>query len=168
MTFISRLISPGGAAVQKALGRGESMVVEFGCVAAFSEACKIVAEERAGLIREPPYAQGFAVKITGETSFTRNQPKLFSLSCPAAVVGLARSTHPTSLCTVATYACLLVSLPVPCSSQGRSRFSTSGVGIDFFRVPSPLLGVKLCVCVRNTRFAGLNNLICYCWVLSPW
>lgn len=52
--------------MQKALGRGESMVVEFGCVAAVSEACKIVAEERTGLIREPPYAQGFAAKITGE------------------------------------------------------------------------------------------------------
>lgn len=56
--------------MQKALGRGESMVVEFGCVAAVSEACKIVAEERTGLIREPPYAQGFAVKITGEPHYT--------------------------------------------------------------------------------------------------
>lgn len=142
VTFISRLISPGGAAVQKALGRGESMVVEFGCVAAFSEACKIVAEERAGLIREPPYAQGFAVKITG-----KDQPKLFSPSCRAAVVGLARSTHSTSLCTVATHARLLMSLPVPCSSQGRSRSSTSGFGIDFFRVSPPLLGGEImCVC----------------------
>eukprot|EP00752_Nemacystus_decipiens_P002106 g2013.t1 len=61
-------IQAGGAAVQKALGRGESMVIEFGCVAALSEACKIVAEERTGLIREPPYAQGFAVKITGPGS----------------------------------------------------------------------------------------------------
>lgn len=57
---------PGGAAVQKALGRGESMVAEVGCVAAVSEACKMVAEERTGLIREPPYSQGFMVKITGE------------------------------------------------------------------------------------------------------
>jgi len=68
--------------VQKALGRGESMVIEFGCVAAFSEACKIVAEERAGLIREPPYADGFAVKITGETSRGKAPS---SLSCPATV-----------------------------------------------------------------------------------
>jgi len=60
------LSSPGGAAVQKALGRGESMVVEFGCVAAVSEACKMVAGERGGLGREPPYTEGFAVKITGE------------------------------------------------------------------------------------------------------
>lgn len=58
--------------MQKALGRGESMVIEFGCVAAFSEACKIVAEERTGLVREPPYAQGFAVKITGEINFTKS------------------------------------------------------------------------------------------------
>lgn len=56
----------GGAAVQKALGRTESMMVEMGCVVAVSESCKIVAEERTGIIREPPYAQGFVVKITGE------------------------------------------------------------------------------------------------------
>ncbi|CBJ49032.1 conserved unknown protein [Ectocarpus siliculosus] len=62
-------IHGGGAAVQKALGRGESMVVEFGCVAAVSDACKIVPEERNGpLIREPPYFQGFQVKITGPGS----------------------------------------------------------------------------------------------------
>lgn len=41
-------------------------MVEMGCVVAVSESCKIVAEERTGIIREPPYAQGFVVKITGE------------------------------------------------------------------------------------------------------
>ena len=56
----------GGAAVQKALGRTESMMVEMGCVVAVSESCKIVAQERTGFIREPPYPQGFVVKITGE------------------------------------------------------------------------------------------------------
>lgn len=62
------------------------MVVEFGCVAAVSEVCKIVAEERTGLIREPPYAQGFAVKITGEPDCTKNHA--LSLSW-AATFGLA-------------------------------------------------------------------------------
>lgn len=69
LTLILVFALAGGAAVQKALGRGESMVVEFGCVAAVSEDCKIVAEERTGLIREPPYTEGFLVKITGEHSF---------------------------------------------------------------------------------------------------
>lgn len=48
------------------MGRTESMMVEMGCVVAVSESCKIVAEERTGIIRESPYAQGFVVKITGE------------------------------------------------------------------------------------------------------
>lgn len=59
-------VAAGGAAVQKALGRTESMMVEMGCVVAVSESCKIVAEERTGIIRDPPYPQGFVVKITGE------------------------------------------------------------------------------------------------------
>lgn len=58
-------IQAGGAAVQKTLGRGEAMMVEMGCVVAFAEKCKIVAEQRTGFIREPPYSQGFNVKITG-------------------------------------------------------------------------------------------------------
>ncbi|CAM9150596.1 unnamed protein product [Laminaria digitata] len=61
-------IQAGGAAVQKALGRTESMMVEMGCVVAVSESCKIVAEERTGIIRDPPYPQGFVVKITGPGS----------------------------------------------------------------------------------------------------
>lgn len=56
----------GGPAIQKSLGRGEKMIVEFGCVAAVSETCKVVAQERGGLSGEPPYSQGFGVKITGE------------------------------------------------------------------------------------------------------
>lgn len=73
--------------MQKALGRGESMVVEIGCVAAVSEACKIVAEERTGLIREPPYSQGFTVKITGEHCFKAAR------SFWAATVSLALRTE---------------------------------------------------------------------------
>ncbi|CAM9861517.1 unnamed protein product [Scytosiphon promiscuus] len=61
-------IQGGGSAIQKALGRGESMVVEFGCVAAVSETCKVVAQERGGLSGEPPYSQGFGVKISGPGS----------------------------------------------------------------------------------------------------
>ena len=44
------------------------MMVEMGCVVAVSESCKIVAEERTGIVRESPHAQGFVVKITGELS----------------------------------------------------------------------------------------------------
>ncbi|CAM9979225.1 unnamed protein product [Ascophyllum nodosum] len=58
-------IQAGGAATQKTLGRSESMIVEMGCVAAISASCKITAEELTGLIREPPYSQGFPVKVTG-------------------------------------------------------------------------------------------------------
>lgn len=57
----------GGTAVQKTLGRAETMVVEIGCVAALSETCKIVTEERTGIAHEPPFSQVFTVKITGET-----------------------------------------------------------------------------------------------------
>lgn len=57
--------STGGGAVQKKLGRTESIVAEIGCVAAVSESCKIVAEQRAGFLRELPPAQGFVVKVEG-------------------------------------------------------------------------------------------------------
>lgn len=66
--------------MQKALGRGESMVVEFGCIAAVSEACKVVAEERTGLIREPPYAHGFSVKISGEVGLKMKRARAPSCS----------------------------------------------------------------------------------------
>lgn len=56
----------GGAAVQKMLGPAESMMVELGCVAAVSDTCNIAAEERTGVIREPPYPLGFVVKIAGK------------------------------------------------------------------------------------------------------
>lgn len=43
------------------------MVAEIGCVVAYSESCKVVAEQRTGFVREPPYSQGFNVKISGES-----------------------------------------------------------------------------------------------------
>lgn len=79
--------------MQKALGRGESMVVEFGCVAAVSEACKIVAEERNGLGREPPYTEGFAVKITGERAlFGSKQLHALRTVAVGAVIGTVPTT----------------------------------------------------------------------------
>lgn len=66
--------STGGGAVQKKLGRTESIVAEIGCVAAVSESCKIVAEQRAGFLRELPPAQSFVVKVEG-----RFRSRCFSL-----------------------------------------------------------------------------------------
>lgn len=95
---------PGGSAVQKALGRGESMVVEVGCVAAVSEACKIVAEERTGLIREPPYPQGFTIKITGEHSLELD---------PCALSWHQRSACPSNHDASGKLFVIWVLLPVP-------------------------------------------------------
>lgn len=61
------IVHTGGAAVQKGLGPRESMMIEMGALVAVSDSCKVVAEERTGIIREPPYPQGFVVKITGES-----------------------------------------------------------------------------------------------------
>ncbi|CAM9419868.1 unnamed protein product [Choristocarpus tenellus] len=57
-------IQSGGAAVEKVLQRDESILVEMGCVAAYSDSCKLVVEQR-GPLHPVAYPQGFNVKISG-------------------------------------------------------------------------------------------------------